>query len=160
MTPGRNVDDDWFEKEQLHFAAQRGDMEKVERLIAAGADVNHFDEISKTPLHYAAEGGHIDVMKALLDAGADVNAHEEAKIGNTPLREVADRCSYDVAKLLIDAGADPTIPGWMQLTALHVSGKRLKPEGRRVHELLVRAAREHTSNVRSCPRPARRSKRS
>ncbi len=138
-----SADDNWFEKEQLHFAAQDGLVERVKDLLSKGSDPNAFDEISKTPLHYAAEQGHIEVMKLLIEAGADVNAHEEAKIGNTPLREVADQCSYEVAKVLIDAGADPTIPGWMQITALDVSKKRLKPEGKRVHELLEKAAQNN-----------------
>lgn len=57
-------------------------------------------------------------MNALLAVGADVKPMMSV-IGNTPLREVAANCSYEVAKILIEAGADPTIPGWMQITALH-----------------------------------------
>ena len=41
-----------------------------------------------------------------------------------------------MAKLLVDAGADPTVPGWMQLTALHQSENRKRGDGPRVHELL------------------------
>ena len=134
------ADDNWFEKEQLHFAAQDGLVEKAMELLSKGYDPNTFDELSKTPLHYAAEKEHIEIMKLLIEAGADVNVHEEAKIGNTPLREVAGQCSYEVAKVLIDAGADPTIPGWMQITALDLAKKRLKPEGKRVYELLYKAA--------------------
>ena len=136
--------DSWevqFEREQLHFAAQDGNIEEVERLLAAGYQPNLFDDLGKTPLHYAAERGHVDVMRTLLAAGADVNAHDERVIGNTPLREAADNCSFEVAKTLVDAGADPTIPGWMLLTALHKSQERKTPEGLRVHQLLEQAAR-------------------
>jgi ankyrin repeat protein len=129
-----------FEREQLHFAAQDGDVEEVKRLLNVGYQPNVFDELGKTPLHYAAEHGHLDVLRTLIALGADVNAHDERVIGNTPLREVAGNCSYDVAKILIDAGADPTIPGWMQITALHKARERKRPEGLRVCQLLEQAA--------------------
>jgi ankyrin repeat protein len=129
-----------MEREQLHHAAQDGDLNRVRQLIAEGFSVNAFDDdVHWTPLHYAATKGHLDVMKALIEAGADVNAHDEARIGNTPLGEVAGNCSYEVAKVLIDGGADPRIPGWMQITALQHSAERKRPEGVRVHELLRQA---------------------
>jgi ankyrin repeat protein len=84
--------------------------------------------------------GNVDVLQLLLASGANVNAHDERVIGNTPLREVADNCSFEVAKILIDAGADPTIPGWMQITALHKARERTQPESLRVRQLLEQAA--------------------
>jgi ankyrin repeat protein len=139
-TPG-DWPEDQSDREPLHIAAQDGDVAKVQELLAAGFAVNAFDEdLALTPLHYATMGGHLEVMKALIEAGADVNAHDERRIGNTPLSEVAGNCSYEVAKLLVDAGADPSIPGWMQLTALDRAAERKKPEGVRVYELLRAAA--------------------
>jgi ankyrin repeat protein len=132
--------DDWYEREQLHFAAEDGDVAEVKRLLEAGYQPNIFDELGKTPLHYAAEGGHLQVIEVLIASGADVNAHDESVIGNTPLREVAADCSYEVAKILIDSGADLTIPGWMLLTALHKAYERTEPEGLRVRQLLEQAA--------------------
>jgi ankyrin repeat protein len=128
------------DESDLQAAAQDGDIARVRQLLADGRSPNGFDEIARTPLHYAAVGGHIEVMRALLDAGADVNAHEEARIGNTALREVAAECSLAVATVLIEAGADPTIPGWMQITALHQAERRKDHEGQRVYALLKRAA--------------------
>jgi ankyrin repeat protein len=129
-----------FEREQLHFAAQDGNVEDVKRLLAAGYQPNVFDDLGHTPLHYAAKGEHLEVLNVLLAAGADVNANDERVIGNTPLREVAATCSFEVAKILVDAGANPTIPGWMQITALHKSQSRKDAEGRKVHQLLEQAA--------------------
>lgn len=138
-------DDDFknsFEQEQLHDAAQSGDIEQCKRLLNEGQQPNAFDELGLTPLHYAAQGQHLEVMKLLIDSGADVNAHDERVIGNTPLGEVAGNCSFKVAKLLVDSGADPTIPGWMQLTALHRAQQRKRPEGLRVYQLLEQTARK------------------
>jgi ankyrin repeat protein len=129
-----------FEREQLHFAAQDGNVDEVTRLLAAGYQPNVFDELGKTPLHYAAARGHVDVMRVLLASGADVNANDERVIGNTPLSDVSDTCSLEVAKTLVDAGADPTIPGWMQLTALDRCHRRDDFEGARVNQLLEQSA--------------------
>jgi ankyrin repeat protein len=138
------VDDDSFEdvlhREQLHSASAKGDIAEVTRLLNEGHAPNAFDELGRTPLHCAAQHGHLDVMRLLLASGADVNAHDESVIGDTVLRHVASNCSFEVAKILVDAGANPSIPGWMRLTALDKSEERKKPEGVRVHQLLLKAA--------------------
>jgi ankyrin repeat protein len=136
------MSDDWFQKEQLHFAAADGDLRRVKKLIENGCDVNAFDEyLAHTPLHYAAREEHIEVVDYLISVGAQINAHEEEKIGETPLGEVAASCSYELAQKLISAGANPTIPGWMGITALDRAKKRKKPEGVRVFELLLSMAK-------------------
>ena len=138
---GPNDENEPFDGERLHFAAQEGDLDEVKRLVAEGCDINAFDELGKTPLHYAAERERFEVARYLLEQGADVNAHHEPSIGNTPLSEIAGSCSLRRATLLVDSGADPTIPGWMQLTALHRAEKRTRGEGPQVYQLLVRAAK-------------------
>jgi Ankyrin repeats (3 copies) len=135
-------DEDWFEKERLHFAAEEGDLVKVKGLLKQGYPINAFDEFSRTPLHYAAIEGHTAVVRYLIEAGADVNLHEEEKIGDTVLKEIAQTCSIEMATILIEAGADPTIPGWMGLTALDESKERKKPWGQQVHKLLCETAKK------------------
>lgn len=125
----------------LHFAAQDGDLRRLRELLLKGYDINSFDDIGKTPLHYAVAFERVEVARYLIEQGADVNAHDESTIGNTPLGEVAGSCSLRIAQLLIEAGADPTIPGWMQLTALYKAEARKRGEGPEVYRLLVRAAR-------------------
>ena len=125
-----------FQREQLHHAAAKGDVAKVETLLARGYPVNRFDDTGVTPLHYAVRGGHLEVVDRLLGAGADVNRHCGRLIGETPLGEAIETCSYAMAERLIRAGADPTIPGWMQLTALHRAANRKDEEGKRILRLL------------------------
>jgi ankyrin repeat protein len=132
---------DWHQKEQLHIAADEGDLQRVKELVENGYDVNAFDgALSFTPLHYAVKAENIELVRYLLSVGADVNAREVDKIGETPLGTVAASCSYDVAEVLVKAGADPTIPGWMHITALDRAKERTKEEGKRVYELLLNAA--------------------
>ena len=62
----------------LHRAARKGDISKVERLLAAGAQVDArttggFARDS-TPLIVATQHDCIDVMRLLLDRGADIDA--------------------------------------------------------------------------------------
>jgi ankyrin repeat protein len=141
------MDDDWYEKERLHRAAESGDVEEIKALLKGGLTINAFDEdLSRTPLHYAAIEGHVDAVRCLIDAGADVNAHEEEKIGDTPLGAVAANCTFEMAKILIDAGGDPTIQGWMTLTALDRSAERKRSEGKKVHQLLVDTVKRRNPN--------------
>jgi ankyrin repeat protein len=133
--------DDWVDPEPVHSAAQDGDVTRLRELVAGGHAVNAFDDLGMTPLHYAAQNGHYEAAQFLIQSGADVNAHDERVIGDTPLGKVAGNCSLQMARLLAEAGADPTIPGWMQLTALHRAKDRKRGDGPRVYELLLSAAR-------------------
>ena len=132
--------------EELRSAAQSGDLAAVVDLVSRGHAIDDFDDLGRTPLHYAVVHGHLDVVAFLLHAGADVNAHDERRIGDTPLGEAAATCSLEMAALLVEAGADPTIPGWMQLTALDKSCRRKRGDGPAVCELLRKAAGNRRSS--------------
>ena len=126
---------------QLHQAAADGDLARVEALVERKYPLNRFDHpLGWTPLHYAAEYGHLAVVDRLIEAGADVNANYERLIGETPLGTCIENCTYAMAERLILAGADPTIPGWMQITALDRAAGRTDADAERVRRLLEGAA--------------------
>ena len=60
--------------EELHAAAAEGDLERVRRLLDAGADACEGNNEDMTPLMLAAQNGHAEVLRALLQAGAPWNA--------------------------------------------------------------------------------------
>ena len=130
--------EDWYDAEQLHRAAQDGNLDEVARLVREGFEVNQFDDLSSTPLHYAVEGGHYLVAKWLLENGADVNAYEQDKIGETALSLAAQGSYPGIAELLLTHGANPDIPGWMSITARHRAQKRNDPDGSQIKALLNR----------------------
>ena len=77
----------------LHLVACKGDVDEVERLLAAGANVDartttNFGQRSarnSTPLIMAARFYHFDVMRLLLDRGADIDACDNEGYGNEAL---------------------------------------------------------------------------
>ncbi len=105
----------------LMQAAVLGRVEVVDRLIAAGADVNAADERGFTPLFHGCydpdeDRGHPDVVERLLQAGAD----KEAKIGFgvRPLMYAAGNGEAGVVEVLLRAGADPLARNEVGRTAL------------------------------------------
>jgi len=64
---------DEYGRTALHYAADRGSLEDVVRLLDT-EDVNERDHEDWAPLHFAAQAARPDVAWALLDAGADIDA--------------------------------------------------------------------------------------
>ncbi len=99
--------------DELHKMSKKGDVTEVERLIAAGADVNNRDYYGKTPLHHACSRGRVKIVEILIASGANVNITNI--YGNTPLNDacidwdqknVSTNDLYKIIDILIAAGAD------------------------------------------------------
>ena len=111
-------------RQPLHCASLAGDGDRVQRLLAMGADAHARDGGGNTPLFLAAERGQIRPAEILIAANADVasrNAKEE-----TPLYIAALMNRKALLELLLEAagarGLDWTDPaiygdGWTVLMA-------------------------------------------
>jgi hypothetical protein len=133
---------DWTEH-PLHAAAAGGNRAEVERLIAAGADVNRVLHLTVmgaglagTPLHvalfhcaedrYQIQGYH-EVVEVLLAAGADV--HLCRLWQGTPLHDAARLGLTRIAGMLIAHGADVNSRGdYQHRTPLHLAATGGHPD--------------------------------
>lgn len=98
----------------LHVATRRGDVDLVELLVSAGANINSTRAfLGPTPLHVAGEYGQLEVLKTLVSLGADVNSLSSGG-GSTPLdsarwESLIARVSRDtrseMVKFLLSKGA-------------------------------------------------------
>jgi hypothetical protein len=74
----------------LHLAAQVGDLEQVQDLIAQSADLELVDGSGRTPLHVAAFASHERVVVELSAAGANMNALEHQAYDIVTIAAVAN----------------------------------------------------------------------
>ena len=97
---------------ELHDAARRGDLAAVEKLLAAGAQVDATDGSGATPLYLAAGEGHAAVAARLLAAGANPRHPASGPFGSTgtPIHVAARYGHLEVVRLLLKAGVDPNLP--------------------------------------------------
>lgn len=102
-----------FRSVELVFASARGDLPRVNMLLAQGADPNvelRMDSYA-TPLAWAARCNHRSVVQRLLRAGARVNYRfgysdtQAVHEGGTALIWASEAGSVDIVRLLLSRGA-------------------------------------------------------
>lgn len=81
--------------------------ERVDELLANGADPSEAADNGWAPLHTAAMAGHPDLAARLLDAGADPAATYRDTPGSTPLALACFYAQSTVAAVLADAPGGP-----------------------------------------------------
>jgi len=91
----------------LLTAIYHGDLQAVDRLIAAGADVRAANREGVTPLAMASLDGDLPIIDRLLKAGADAKAR--GPNGETPLMLAARNGRVDVIRRLVAAGAEVNV---------------------------------------------------
>lgn len=98
-----DVNKKWKDGETLlNRAVMVSQLNAVEALIRAGADVNEPDILDVTPLMSAVKEKNAECVKMLLDAGAKVD--DVNKQGENPLWLAALKGDADCVELFIDAG--------------------------------------------------------
>ncbi len=110
----------------LHRAAQKGNIEMVEFLIASGADMNAKDDNGRTPLIYALDFNNFDIANLLIEKGANVKIADNR--GLVALHWAAGLGKEDLAKVLLSKGTDinvrNTFRGWTPLYTAASQGKK------------------------------------
>ncbi|GEM_PF-985173 len=90
---------------KLHFAAARGHVDEVKRLLDKGENVDARNARGRTPLYEAAKRGRLEVVKLLIQRGAAVNA-KEGEVGFIPLHIASEQKHLEVVKYLVSSGAN------------------------------------------------------
>jgi len=87
----------------VHMAANRGDLKKVQSLIEVNPELLNAKsaKLNETPLHEAAVMGRMDVVKYLVSKGADLTIRDG--YGKTALEKAIGRGRNDVALFLISS---------------------------------------------------------
>jgi len=94
-----------FSMTALHMASGLGLVQMVDKLIAAGADVNALDSsMGASALHFSAQSGVTDVAQMLLQSGAFINL-QSATVGLTPLINAIWAKQVGMVKFLLSKGA-------------------------------------------------------
>ena len=104
----------------------------IDRLIAAGANVNAQDSDGNSPLHYV--GASVENARLLIENGAEVNARNHR--GDTPLYNA----TAAVTALLIEQGAAVNTRNEEQFTPLHFTYTSL--DSVQIADLLIRNGAE------------------
>ena len=66
----------WF----FYFAENNSNIDVVERILSAGADLNARTEWGDTPAHYAAAYSRYEVLRHLIDKGCEVHKPNKCKL--------------------------------------------------------------------------------
>ncbi|XP_059469706.1 protein phosphatase 1 regulatory subunit 12C-like isoform X3 [Neocloeon triangulifer] len=85
-------------------ACAAGDLDEVDRLLGAGADIDTANVDGLTALHQACIDDNLEMVEFLVKRGADVNRGDNE--GWTPLHASASCGFKSIARLLIEKGAD------------------------------------------------------
>ena len=104
----------------LSWACDYGDISSVDRLLKAGADLNHLAENGgPSALWAAAFSSHTDIVQFLVEQGAEVNWQSEGR--GTPLYTAVSKNSTDIVRLLLEHGADANQKGGEHFRPLNIA---------------------------------------
>ena len=103
----------------LHYAAEAGQAESIDLLLAAGAKPSPKDFRGLAPLHLAVWAGHLESVRRLLAAKARVIVTDFDK--QTPLHLAAVTGNELIARELLAVGAQPERPDQDRKTPLELA---------------------------------------
>ena len=90
-------------------ASRKGDLSRVDDLLANGADPNWQDIFDGyTSLHYAIGSGNESLVRLLIERGADIE-HSKNVVYITPLGTAVLSGRTSMVQILLDSGADATV---------------------------------------------------
>jgi uncharacterized protein len=104
-------------------AAATGRMEPLTNALRSPESVNSYSYDGWTPLHLAAFFGQLEAARLLLDRRASVSPVSKNSLRNTPLHAASAGGHVPIALLLIDKGADVRAGDAGGHTPLHIAAE-------------------------------------
>ena len=105
--------------EELYYAALKGDLEEVQRILDLGVDINLLSSLGETPLYAASMMGKLPVVKLLLERGAHIN--QPNFNGNIPLYGASYFNKIPTFEYLLEHGANVNQPNREGKTPLYAA---------------------------------------
>ena len=102
-----NINDNNNGVTPLWIASQKGHLEIIKVLIAAGADMIKSDNNGVTPLHIASQNGHLEIVKFLVRINGIEVVNQADDNGDTPLTAAIDSEHLEIINVL--KAVQPTI---------------------------------------------------
>lgn len=108
-------------------AIEANDLDEIDRLVQAGADVNAKGKENMTPLLWSYPDNKLERFEKLLEHGADPNVKFEGRFG-TDYFNPGDSVTHIAAKTKFEGhlaavlkhGGDPNLNGWIENLPLHL----------------------------------------
>ena len=106
-----------YKNQPLHYACKTGNIEIVQALVEAGAELNGKNFYNDTPLSIAAIHGHLDIVKYLVEKGA--NIHGVDKQQRSPFIRACMNGQVHIVAYLLKMGVNPNFCDSSENTGLH-----------------------------------------
>ncbi|WP_406694654.1 ankyrin repeat domain-containing protein [Singulisphaera sp. Ch08] len=108
--PVDTIDNGRFNVTPLQVAAQASRLEIVKVLLAAGANVNHFDHDDFSPVTAAARAGKWSVVRVLAEHGGDFRKYDShGKSGHDYLRRCRGKRNRAAIEAALEAREIPDL---------------------------------------------------
>lgn len=133
--PALVADENELGKQPLQYAISYRQVEAMEALLEAGADINAADHTGMTALHAAAYLGWQDGTRWLLAHGADRNKRDN--FGDLPSHTAALQGQGGILKILFEDGDPLTEKNTAGLTPLELAKKFRKDRAAQFIEKLI-----------------------
>lgn len=134
----------------LQLAAQKADVQLINKLLEKKANVNLVDPNGEGALHYAIKSGNSQTVKLLLETGIDVNlvptkvitqgAESTTSQELTALQRAVSNGSLELVQILLEHKADVNLTAKNSKPALHFAAEQGNAE-------LARILLEHKADV-------------
>ena len=129
----------------LLAAAHRGDVARLDRLLAAGADLKQRDAQGRSAVHVAAFARQREVLRRLARAGADLEALENDRYDAVTIAAVAN--DEETLRVLLELGASAKrVTSRFEGTAL-IAAAHLGHEGVVRRLIQAGAPLDHVNNL-------------